>query len=466
MRRFPGILTGLLAVGFALPVPADTPLRRPTAPVADRVEMVDGRQYFGLVESKDDLWLYLTEIHRSRGHSSYVVIRSIDRSAIAKVDLLEGDDRQRLQRRIQEWLHRARIESGRMEAVQLKAVDRDHRRFQHYRGKWFDLDSSTDEESTRRIIVRVEQMFTAYRQVLPPRTDARSRLRLLVLGSLDEYRTYLARYGLNVGNPAVYDPEHNLVLAGSELARYLAQLQQVKTQHDRLRQELSEAEDQLQPRLAEVSAQLQAQGIPQEEIKQLLRRSRIEAEAEIKKKRNQLAAFDRDNRKAFDKVTEQMFRRLYHEAFHAYLENYVYPHDQYDVPVWLNEGLAMLFERGILESDTLRLDAPHPAALRQLKDEIRDGRMMPLGELLSAGPKAFLAPGLGPAKEADRHYAYAWGLVYYLAFEADALESARLDGYVDLRNKDLPPTQRFEKLVPLPLGQLQTRWRDYFLELH
>ena len=45
-----------------------------------------------------------------------------------------------------------------------------------------------------------------------------------------------------------------------------------------------------------------------------------------------------------------MFARAYHESFHAYLENYVYPHDHYDVPRWLNEGLAVMMEGGILDA--------------------------------------------------------------------------------------------------------------------
>ena len=32
----------------------------------------------------------------------------------------------------------------------------------------------------------------------------------------------------------------------------------------------------------------------------------------------------------------------------------------YDVPRWLNEGLAQTFEAGLLEADTLRIDTPEP----------------------------------------------------------------------------------------------------------
>ena len=62
--------------------------------------------------------------------------------------------------------------------------------------------------------------------------------------------------------------------------------------------------------------------------------------------------------------------RLYHEAFHAYLRNNVYPRQKYDVPPWLNEGLAVIFEGGLLEGNTLRVDAPNPVALKKLKADM------------------------------------------------------------------------------------------------
>ena len=85
--------------------------------------------------------------------------------------------------------------------------------------------------------------------------------------------------------------------------------------------------------------------------------------------------------------------RLYHEAFHAYLRNSVYPRQQYDVPPWLNEGLAVIFEGGLLEGNTLRVDAPNPAALKKLKADLAGPAPLELDSLLSAGEGQFLLTG-------------------------------------------------------------------------
>ena len=62
-----------------------------------------------------------------------------------------------------------------MEAVSLVPLEKEGNRYQHYAGKWFTLDSTADGRLTRRIIVRVEQIFAAYRQMLSPRRHPRSR---------------------------------------------------------------------------------------------------------------------------------------------------------------------------------------------------------------------------------------------------------------------------------------------------
>ena len=64
--------------------------------------------------------------------------------------------------------------------------------YQHYAGKWFSLDSTADEQTTRRVIVRVEQIFAAYRQTLSPRNNPPQPPRLVVFASMQEYQAFLA----------------------------------------------------------------------------------------------------------------------------------------------------------------------------------------------------------------------------------------------------------------------------------
>ncbi len=158
-----------------------------------------------------------------------------------------------------------------------------------------------------------------------------------------------------------------------------------------------------------------------------------------------------------------MFNRLNHESFHAYLENLVYPHALYDVPRWLNEGLAQTFEGGQLEADMLRVDAPDPKRLAQLQSDLGGERPLALEELLTADAKEFLSAHRGNTADASRLYLYCWGLAYYLTFEQPLLGTRQLERYVDLAAADKPEVERFEQLVGMPLKEFEPRWRAAML---
>ena len=87
-------------------------------------------------------------------------------------------------------------------------------------------------------------------------------------------------------------------------------------------------------------------------------------------------AAERSNLAEFDKLTAAMLLGLFHEAFHAYLENYVYPQRDHDVPRWLNEGLAQIFEAGNWSRARLRLDAPDAGRLEALQQDLRSAEQL------------------------------------------------------------------------------------------
>jgi len=459
-----GCPDGVRAQGQAVAPPQPTAINGGHWPT-ERVELLDGRQYVGWIESEDNAWVNLVQIQRKAGQPMHLVIRPIERKRVAAVVRLPPAERDLLHRRIEQFINRAPIEAGRMDAVQLAPLQQDGSRFQHYRGKWCALDSTVDEPTTRRIVVRVEQVFTAYRQVLPPRVEPRHTLRLLIFGSPEEYHAHLDRLGLKLDNRACFIQDANLVVAGSEVARFAAEMAKVKGRHDKLRGDLDQLEKQLQQRLSNLGQQLKAQGNPPKEISRLLAIERRKFKDQMDQKQMEVKRCDRENAKLFDKVTRLMFTRLHHETFHAYLENYVYPHENYHVPLWLNEGLAVLFEGGLLESDTLRIDAPNADALKRLKADLSSQQPLALAKLLAAEPAAFALPQANASAAADRYYLYAWGLVYYLTFEKHLLGSPGLNDYVQKSAAAALPTERFEKLAGAPLPQFEQQWRQYILAL-
>ena len=74
------------------------------------------------------------------------------------------------------------------------------------------------------VIVRAEQIFAAYRQILPPRTSPVKPLRLILLCSLHEYQAVLTKLGVTARfqNPACFIEDKNTVVIGSDLTRLSA----------------------------------------------------------------------------------------------------------------------------------------------------------------------------------------------------------------------------------------------------
>jgi len=436
-------------------------------PALERVELQDGRQYEGLVESEDELWVNFLEIRRPAGRPMHLVLRPLERSAVATLQRQPPATQDLLRRHVERFVQRARIEAANMQAVRLGLRQADGNSYRNYRGRWFTLDATTDESTTRRIAIRLEQVFGAYRQLLAPRVWPETPPRILVFGALEEYRGFLAGRGIRFDNPACFIPHENLLVAGSELSRYRAELARVSAAHEQLRAELERLEKQLAERLQGYGKQLRDSGRPKTDIARLLNLEKQKSRKQIEDKQRQVQASDRQNAQEFDKVAAQMFTRLYHEAFHAYLEDYVYPQRDYAVPAWLQEGLAVMVEEGILEDGALRIDAPHREALRQLKADLGGPTPVSLAALVETTTEDYHRPvgGGAAAAASQRYYAAAWGLTYYLAFERNLLGREALDAYVQKAAARQPAIGRFEQLAGEPLAEFEKAWRAAMLNL-
>jgi hypothetical protein len=444
----------------------------------DRVELFSGKSYSGLIESEDKVWLNLIQIERPPGKDMHLVVRLIDRDQVRNVVRLESDEqRAGLRRQIKQFRDRTAVEIGRMEAVRLKPAEGEGNHYWRYEGRWFSLDSTADKPphgrvvqnaeapTTRRLVVRAEQIFAAYRQILPPRVADPRPPRLVVFDSTDEYRTFLAQRKLSgIKSPACFLENENVVALGSDLTSLETRWDGIRSEIERQRADLLAAKAALPGRKAQRAAPMKAQGASEAQVKMALTAMQAAFDQEFNKKWKELETSERTNRAKFQKRVSQIFGWLYHESFHAYLENYVYPHQKHDVPYWLNEGLATMYEAGVLEGNWLRVDAPNSEELRKFKEDVRSGRGLPLGKLLAAGPDEFIPRNNAPAPVADRYYAHAWALAYYLTFEKHLLGGPALDKYVDRSGTD-QAVRRLEALVGMPMKQFEREWQQGVLEL-
>jgi hypothetical protein len=428
----------------------------------ERIVVRPKREFRGLLLEKTERQLEFAEIVRPRGKPMYAIIHAIPSDRVTTYESLKGEERAKLLERFQALRNRALIEAGRMEAVQLSTVQRDGVDHLLYDGPWFTMLSAADEQTTRRCIVRIEQTFRAYRQMLPPRIKRFSSFQIILYGSSAEYRAALDRWQVEIEHPAFYSPERNIIVAGTDLDRFAAELAKSVEENERTLKQLRGLKSSHEQTLAQIASDMKKNGFSPDDIELEIRSRRSAWKQQQAKLKDEVEQAKWRNAEKFEEVSRAMFRRLNHEAFHAYLENYVYPHNEFNVPRWLNEGLAQVFENAQLDADTLRVDAPARALLPKLQADLKSREPLPLKELLSSDDS--LVSAHRSNNTTRRRYLYAWGLAYYLAFHRDGLGTKEFEAYI-AKQSPASPVARFERWVDLPLAEFEQQWRKEMLQL-
>ncbi len=107
-------------------------------------------------------------------------------------------------------------------------------------------------------------------------------------------------------------------------------------------------------------------------------------------------------------------RTLQHEAFHQFAQAYIGGH----LPIWLNEGIAQIFEEGIWTGDTFLLGQVPPTRIAQLRDQIRSGNITPFDQFMTRTDEQW-ASELRFKPLAQAQYNQAWAMAQFLIFAAD-----------------------------------------------
>lgn len=427
-----------------------------------KVVLKDGQSYEGHIRHETDEEIELVQIGRRPGQPLSLLVRWITLDKIAKIDRLPPDQRSILENNINKHKNRTRIAARLREQVKLQQRKAGDRAELVYDGPWFTFISTAEEPLTRDAIVRLEQMFAGYRTFIPPRKKPGRPLRIILLNTLDEYLEYQRRANLNIRNWAYFDANKNEIVAGGQLAKFTTQLRQAEQHHQKLLERQEELEQRERNKLAEKRRELKKAGASDEEIRLFIRAARKQESRRLDAQKDEISQAKAANKKLY----QQQFRLLYHEAFHAYLDNYVYDKSLQNVPRWLNEGWAQVFENGLLDAGTLRLDAADSVALVELqKDLLGGGGMLPLSEVIAASSQQYLVQHDSANRSTNRFYLYSWGLAHYLTFQMQILGSERLDKFIDASSGAADPVTRFEEMVEMSVDQFQQQWRITILEM-
>ncbi len=422
----------------------------------DVLHLKSGTTVRGMLVKETATQFVFQDVRRKPGRATVVFFTQFAKNDVSEIDRLKPAERAVLAARLKALDRSGQGEKHRMEELVLQPApwDKKPKGALSYSSDHFVLVSNAPEEVVRRAAVRLEQIYAAYTRILPPLSasslnggtgDGLRPTTIYLFPTIAEYQGMLKEQGINILNPAYYDPARNQVVCASDVQRLGEDLAQARKQYQGWRQQLREKEAEL--------GKLYKGKVPPSLLQPIFDgRRRLDL------------AEDKNNR-VFEAATQRLFRTLYHEAFHAYLASSVYPPSETAVPRWLNEGLAQIFETAILEAGELRVGHADPERLAQVQVAVRGGELLALAEVLKSGAKQFVVAHATERAAADRHYLASWALAFYLTFERRLLGTKQLDQYVQAVQRGGTPITPFGAPVRQPVPDFEKEFRQYLIVL-
>jgi hypothetical protein len=422
----------------------------------ETVHAKNGKSYQGLVVEETPDEVRLEFVKRKAGRPSVAFFTSIPRAEIKKIDKLSAKEHDELAARLQA------IDPIEEIAGQLKPavfVGADRKDGLSYASDHFLLISNASDDIVRRAAVRLEQLYAAFNYYLPPEgrpEKPNTTTTILLVQSLAEYQAMLKSQGRVVFNPAYYDAGRNEIVAASDLQPLGKQFAELRRGHEALLEQLKKQEAELAK-------------LPKGEVQKRARQ-------QLQQSRQEIAQANNQNEELFHKATQQLFRTMAHEAFHAYLANFVFPPNDGEVPRWLNEGLAQIFEEAGLEGGGLRVGQVESARLDKAQAVVRNGELVSLPELLRSSPSQFVVAHGHDRRSADRYYLTSWALSHYLMFEKRVVSTPALKVYLTALNgksdpgtgtriRGADPVEAMAKLAGQTMPELEKSLQQYLLKL-
>jgi hypothetical protein len=313
-----------------------------------------------------------------------------------------------------------------------------------YRSTYFELESN----ASRRIVLvaagQLEQVYTAYARFLSPRADGRPTT-ILLPQSCSDYQSLVRGQGRTLLNPAFFDPGKNQIICAFDWKQMSNDLARVHDEHVKLREKVNKCEAELR--------KVYKGDIPSEIKAALVEQTR------------RIQAAETHNRETCARARQRLFQRLFHEAFHAYLLNFVYPPREGELPRWLNEGLAQIFETAVFEVGELRIGHAERQRLDAVRQALDKNALLPVADLLRSKADQFLVAHDGDKRVSDRYYLASWALAHYLTFDSKLLGTPALDTYVRQLRRGTDPLEAFQELTGKPLSTFERDFLHYLNHL-
>lgn len=427
----------------------------------DIVYRKSGDSFRGLVLQHDCGGVRMWCIVRNPGRPTIFYRVNLPESAIERVEMLPTGEHEKLRQRFEALREEHRRAPDPLRAIESDKADipgadkiklhetawrgQPASKALAYRSTYFELESN----ASRRVVLvaasQLEQVYTAYVRFLPPRAKGRPTTILLPQSRAD-YRSLVRGQGRTLLNPAFFDPATNEIVCSFDWKQMNAELQRVHGEHMKLLAKVDKCEEELRKAYkGDIPAELKTA---------------------LTEQRRRVQVAEMRNQETSARARQRLFHRLFHEAFHAYLLNFVYPPKDGELPRWLNEGLAQIFETAVFEVGELRIGHADQERLEAVRQALAKNALLPVTDVLRSTAKQFQVAHDGDKRLSDRYYLDSWALAFYLTFDHKLLGTPSLDAYVRQLKRGTDPLEAFRELTGQPLAAFQRGFMDYLTRLY
>lgn len=451
----------------------------------DKIHLKDGRKIEGLIEKENKEFLVLLHFWKTSKGTRMAAKQTIEKSQIQNIERISDEIREARLKIAQSEKANEQKEKKTISDMALKSIPWafSSGKGWEYTDKRFILFSNAEKGFVQEIAFRLSKIFEAYEDFFQVQRNPEGKVKIYLFGSMREY------YGLLGGqilNPALYSPSKNYILAGCDLQKYQEEVNLIKKYHSELKEQIRKQEEKIQAIKEKIELHKREMykkleyayknnNICQKAYEENYHKIK-EWEAEERKVLRSYEVilqewveksyfYDYRNKKMLEQYAGILISILYHEAFHAFLYNFLFSEEQVKfVPLWLHEGLAQFFENSFLEGDAFLIGQMDTKSVGLFKKFIQERKTIPLASFLVAESSEFIVKDQKDIENSSIHYLQSWAIVHYLAQNYNLRKGNFFLDYVHDLSQGVSPLVAFQNLIQQPLDSFDESWKSALLK--
>ncbi len=155
-----------------------------------------------------------------------------------------------------------------------------------------------------------------------------------------------------------------------------------------------------------------------------------------------------------DQSLERMKDLLQHEGLHQVVALLFG-----DMPTWANEGLAELFERGVVTGNDLVLGDFLLYDKKMLIDAHQNGKLVPFDRFFMISQKHW---NTQLSDTSNHNYRQAWSIIHFLIYSDNRKHEKQFQYFLMHLNRRMPWEQAFTKSFGIPdVGLIEKKWLEH-----